>query len=92
MDRKYKNLQLDYPAIVQANPGTQREVIYLIRVVDISPSEMWFRSNASLSYGTPTKVTVQLKYGPEQRTVKVKFSGRVIRTEPEGFTVLLENS
>jgi len=92
MDRMSKNLQLDYPAIVLANPGTLRERMYLIRVADISSSGMWFRSDAYLSQGTPTQVTFQLKYGPGQRTLKVKFSGRVVRSEPGGFTVAFENS
>jgi hypothetical protein len=86
-----KNLQLDYPVIVLANPGTLREKMFLIRVADISSAGVWFRSDANLSQGTPTQVTFQLKYGPEKRTLKVKFAGRVVRSEPGGFSIAFEH-
>lgn len=90
MNRISKILQLDYPAIVLANPGTLSEKMLLIRVADISSAGVWFRSDASLSQGTPTQVTFQLKYGPEKRTLKVKFAGRVVRSEPGGFSIAFE--
>jgi hypothetical protein len=85
------NLQLDYPAIVLVNPGTMREKTILIRVADISSSGVWFRSDTTLSQGTPTQVIFQLKHGPEKRTLKVKFAGRVVRSEPGGFSIAFEH-
>ncbi len=88
----HKNLLLDYPAIVLSNPGTPRQRTYLIRVANISPSGMWFHSTAHLSQGTPAQVTFHLKYGFGQRAMKVKFSGRVVHSDPGGFTVAFQNS
>lgn len=90
MNRISKILQLDPPAIVLANPGMLSENTLLIRVVDISSAGVWFRSDASLSQGTQTQVTFQMKYGPGKRTHKVKFSSRVVRSEPGGCAIAFE--
>jgi hypothetical protein len=91
MDKMSKCLHLDYPVIVLAHPGTVREKTFLIRVADISSSGLWFRSDANLTQGTPTQVVFQLRHGPEKRTLKVKFAGRVVRSDPGGFSIAFEH-
>ena len=89
---KVQNLVVETgPALVLVNPGTQEERIYFIREVVTSSSGAWFRTDLNLSRGTPTHVICRLNYGTEQRTIRIKFFGKVVRSEPgEGFAVAFE--
>ena len=89
---KVQNLVVETgPALVLVNPGTQKERIYFIREVVTSSSGAWFRTDLNLSRGTPTHVICRLNYGTEQRTIRIKFFGKVVRSEPgEGFAVAFE--
>jgi len=89
---KVQNLVVETgPALILVNPGTQKERIYFIREVVTSSSGAWFRTDLNLSRGTPTHVICRLNYGTEQRTIRIKFFGKVVRSEPgEGFAVAFE--
>jgi hypothetical protein len=86
----YKSPQLNYPAIVLADPGTQGERIYLLQAVNISTAGANFFSEAHLSEGTPAQVFFYLEFGPAQNILRAKFSGRVVRSEPGGFAVAFD--
>jgi hypothetical protein len=90
MSRMYKRLQLNYPAIVLADPGTQGERMYSLKVVNISTAGAMFLSNVYLPKGTPAQVFFYLEFGPAQNILRVKFSGKVVRFEPGGFAIAFD--
>ena len=90
--RVYARVKPNAPALVLADPGTRGERIYIIRVENISAAGAFFRTNVHPSYGTPTKILFRLKYGSKQKIMRMEFSGKVIRSEPEGFAVAFENA
>ena len=75
------------PALVLADPDTQEQRIYIIKVENISTAGVFFRTKKNLSYGTPTKIFFRLKYGSGQKIMTVEFLGKVVRSEPGGFAV-----
>ena len=90
MSRMYKPLQLDYPATILSDPGTPLERIYLLRAANISSKGVMFLSKVYLSEGTPVQVFFYLEFGPTQNILRIKFSGKVVRSEPEGFRVAFD--
>jgi len=90
--RVYTRVKPNAPALVLADPGTPEERIYIIRVENLSAAGAFFRTNVNLSCGTPTKILFRLKYGSKQKIMRMEFSGKVIRSEPEGFAVAFENA
>ncbi len=91
MARMYKRVLLNHPAIVAVNPAEPCERIFLVRTVDISASGALFRSQARPFPGTPVKVMFNLKQGSSQMSkLKVTFTGRVKRCEPEKFAVAFD--
>jgi len=90
MSSIYKPLQIDYPAIVLADPGTQEERFYLLKVANISSAGAMFLSKEHLSEGTPAQVFFYLEFGPAQNILRAKFSGRVVRSEPGVFVVAFD--
>jgi hypothetical protein len=91
IERINNHLVGDSPAIVVANPGTREERIYLIRKVITSSVGAWFSSDVKLPRGTFTQVIFRLRYGIDERNINVKFFGRVVRSDPEGFGVEFEH-
>jgi PilZ domain len=89
MKRRYKRLQLNCPAIVTVHPGTRERRIYLLRVANISTAGAMFLSEIRLAVNTPVQVYLHLEIGQEKekKTFRVRFSGKVVRTEPGGFAV-----
>ena len=90
MSRIYKPLQINYPAIVLADPGTQEERLYLLKVANISSAGAMFLSEAHLSEGTPAQVFFYLEFGPAQNILRAKFTGKVVRSEPGVFVVAFD--
>ena len=91
MTRIYRRVQLDHPALVIVNPTQQGEKIFLVRAVDISASGAKFRSKDHFSPGTPVKMVFILKEGHSQNKIlKIKFTGIVIRCEPGGIAVAFD--
>ncbi|HOX41641.1 MAG TPA: hypothetical protein PK263_05640 [bacterium] len=87
MERTNNRLEETTSALIVVNPSSREENIYLIREVVTSSYGALFRSDLNLSRDTPVQVIFRLKYGPEQETIKVKIAGRVVRSDPGGFTV-----
>lgn len=90
MKRMYARVKPNAPALVLADPGTQGERIYIVRVDNISAAGVFFRTNVHLADGTPTKIFFRLKYGTKRRFMRMEFFGKVIRSEPDGFAVAFE--
>jgi hypothetical protein len=90
MSRIDKRLQLNYPATVLADPGTQWERIYFLTTANISSRGAMFLSKADLSEGTPVQVFFYFEFSPSQNILRAKFSGKVVRSEPGGFTVAFD--
>ncbi len=91
MARIYKRVRLNHPAIVAINPAEPCEMIFLVRAVDISASGALFRSQACPFPGAPVKIMFILRQGNSQMSnLKVTFTGRVNRCEPEKFAVAFD--
>ena len=87
MQRLNERMEPNGPALVMANPGTREERIYLIKNVYITSSGAWFHFNERLSRGTHIQVTFRLKYGLDQKPLRVTYSGKVVQTGFMGFAV-----
>jgi hypothetical protein len=90
MEKINNHLEETAPALVVANPGTRGEKIYLIKGRLTFPSWAWFRSDVNLPRGKPTQVILQIKYGTEQSTIRVKFYGEMVRSGPGGSSIAFE--
>jgi hypothetical protein len=77
--------------LVLADPGRERKRIY-IRVDHNSAAGAFFRTNVNLADGTPTKFFFHLKYSTKRKLMRMEFSGKVIRSELDGFAVAFEGA
>jgi hypothetical protein len=91
MERINNRLEEKKTALVVVNPGTREENIYFIKEAVTSSSGAWFRSDLNPSRGTPIKAIFLLKYGLEQRILKINYYGRVVSSSPMGFGVQFEH-
>lgn len=91
-NRIYARVKRNAPALVLADPGTEGERICIVRVDHISAAGAFFRTNVNLADGTSTKIFFHLKYGTKRKFIRMEFSGKVIRSEPDGFAVAFEGA
>jgi hypothetical protein len=87
--RRYKRLKLNCPAIITVHPDSREKKIYLLRIANISTAGAMFVTEIQLAVGTPVQVYLHLEIGQEEekKIFRVRFSGKVVRTEPGGFAV-----
>jgi hypothetical protein len=90
MERFNKYLAKNTPAVVIMNPSTQDASISMIKDMYFTSSGAWFNSDTNPSRGTPIKAYFLLKYGPEQRNIRISHYGTVVSSGPEGFAVKLD--
>ncbi len=91
MPRIYRRVQLDHPAVVAVNPAQRDERMFLVKTIDISASGAMLRSVHHFSQGAIIKMIFILKRGNSQnKKLMVKFTGRIVRSEPGRFAVAFD--